>query len=107
MSNSIKAKVNTSGKVKAYQKPRETEMAATKAKVNSLSTMKATIQGKRGFNAKSYVSVSNDQLENIINIGDVDSSTLGDGSVLVYNESTEKWLTTNSLEKQDIDAGEF
>lgn len=38
---------------------------------------------------------------------DVDTSDLRDGSVLVYEEQTEKWKSTLLLNKQAIDAGEF
>ena len=42
-------------------------------------------------------------------IGDVDVVTQGkvDGSVLVYNTSTGKWVSTLILEKQLINAGYF
>lgn len=38
---------------------------------------------------------------------DVDITTLKDGSVLVYEEGSEKWKSTTMLNKQAIDAGEF
>lgn len=38
---------------------------------------------------------------------DVDLSDLEDGSVLVYQESTEKWVATRALEQQYINAGQF
>lgn len=38
---------------------------------------------------------------------DVDLSDLEDGSVLVYRESTEKWVATRTLEQQYINAGHF
>lgn len=42
-------------------------------------------------------------------IGDVDVATQGkiDGSVLVYDASTGKWVSTIILEKQLINAGHF
>lgn len=44
---------------------------------------------------------------NLTELIDVDSSTLEDGSVLVYNSSTGKFTTTKLLDKQDIDGGEY
>ena len=38
---------------------------------------------------------------------DVDSTTLADGSVLVYQTSTNKWTSGTLLNQQTIDAGEF
>lgn len=42
-------------------------------------------------------------------IGDVDVATQGklDGSVLVYDTSTDKWVSTKVLEKQLMNAGHF
>lgn len=36
---------------------------------------------------------------------DVDVSTLIDGSVLVYNNSINKWVATTNLEKQNVNGG--
>ena len=49
--------------------------------------------------ATSAVSVSS--------LTDVDSSQLGDGSVLVYSDSSQKWETINTLEKQIVNGGTF
>lgn len=46
---------------------------------------------------------------NLGDIGDVDTTTNGklDGSVLVYQQATNKWTSTKLLNKQFVDAGEF
>jgi hypothetical protein len=44
---------------------------------------------------------------NITNSGDVDITNLHSGSVLVYNTSTNKWVATNLLDQQTIEAGQF
>ena len=46
-------------------------------------------------------------LDSISQIGDVDTSILQNGSVLVYNSSTQKWTSTIYLTDQDMEAGEF
>jgi hypothetical protein len=46
-------------------------------------------------------------VESISQIGDVDTSTLANGSVLVYKSNTNKWVSTTLLDQQHVEAGEF
>jgi hypothetical protein len=46
-------------------------------------------------------------VESISQIGDVDTSTLVNGSVLVYKSNTNKWVSTTLLDQQNVEAGEF
>jgi hypothetical protein len=46
-------------------------------------------------------------VESVAQIGDVDTSTLANGSVLVYKASTNKWTSTTLLDSQYVEAGEF
>ena len=46
-------------------------------------------------------------VESISQIGDVDTSTLVNGSVLVYKSNTNKWVSTTLLDQQYVEAGEF
>jgi hypothetical protein len=46
-------------------------------------------------------------VESISQIGDVDTSTLVNGSVLVYKSNTNKWVSTTLLDQQHVEAGEF
>jgi len=41
------------------------------------------------------------------NLGDVDSTDLVDGSVLVYKTLTSKWTSTRLLDQQFMEGGEF
>jgi hypothetical protein len=43
----------------------------------------------------------------ISNSGDVDSTDLQNGSMLVYNTVTNKWVATRLLDQQTIEAGQF
>lgn len=43
----------------------------------------------------------------ITNSSDVDMTNLYSGSVLVYNTSINKWVATNLLDQQTIEAGQF
>lgn len=43
----------------------------------------------------------------ITNSVDIDTTTLQDGGLLVYNSATQKWVATNLLEKQIFEAGQF
>lgn len=38
---------------------------------------------------------------------DVDISTLKTGSLLVYNQSTNKWISTDTLVAQIVDSGQY
>lgn len=40
-------------------------------------------------------------------LSDVDMNNLEDGSVMVYKESTEKWVATRDLEKQRLEGGQY
>lgn len=47
------------------------------------------------------------QINKVIDIPDVNSSILVNGSLLVYNQNANRWDTQIGLTSQDIDAGEF
>jgi translation initiation factor 2 gamma subunit (eIF-2gamma) len=52
--------------------------------------------------------LSNPQtVETMSAIGDVDTTTLDNGAVLVYKTTTNKWTSTTVLDAQDMEAGEF
>lgn len=44
---------------------------------------------------------------NLETIPNVDSTSLEDGSVLVYKTATSKWTSTRLLDLQEMEAGEF
>lgn len=44
---------------------------------------------------------------NLTEIKDVDTSTLINGSVLVFKTNTNKWTSTTTLDAQDMEGGEF
>lgn len=44
---------------------------------------------------------------NVEDISNVDSTNLGDGSLLIYSTATAKWVASKLLEKQEVEAGEF
>lgn len=46
-------------------------------------------------------------LGSMSDIGNVDTSDLQNGSVLVFNSTTNKWTSTIHLDLQDMEAGEF
>lgn len=46
-------------------------------------------------------------VETISSIGDVDTTTKDDGSVLVYKANTNKWTSTTTLDAQNMEAGEY
>ena len=46
-------------------------------------------------------------INNISDAWDVDKSALVDGSLLIYEEATDTWKATNTLQSQIISAGFF
>jgi hypothetical protein len=43
----------------------------------------------------------------VASIGDVDSSTLVNGSLLIYKTGTSKWTASTLLDAQNMEGGEF
>jgi len=53
-------------------------------------------------------SLSNPQsVDSLSTIGNVDTSTLNNGAVLVYKTNTNKWTSTTTLDAQNMEGGEF
>jgi len=46
-------------------------------------------------------------VNNLMTSGDVDTTNLQEGSILVYNTVTNKWTATNLLENVVIESGQF
>ena len=46
-------------------------------------------------------------VESISDIANVDTTTLINGSVLVYKTITNKWTSTTTLDAQNMEGGEF
>lgn len=51
--------------------------------------------------------LSGGQPNSVNRLTDVDTTQLADGSVLVYNDSSQMWETINTLEKQIVNGGTF
>jgi hypothetical protein len=62
---------------------------------------------KRKSDPKILINQSETTLKNIGDLSDVDLTNLEDGSLLIYNLSTQKFVASRILEKQEIDGGEF
>jgi hypothetical protein len=53
-------------------------------------------------------SLSNPQsVDSLSAIGNVDTSTLNNGALLVYKTNTNKWTSTTTLDAQNMEGGEF
>jgi hypothetical protein len=46
-------------------------------------------------------------IQNISDANDVDTDNLENGSVLVYSQTSEKWIATRLLEQQAIESGHY
>ena len=44
-------------------------------------------------------------LESMSDIGNVDTTTLDNGAILVYKTTTSKWVSTTTLEAQNLEGG--
>jgi len=44
---------------------------------------------------------------NLVQLHDVDSTVLANGSVLVYNPQNQKWTSTTLLNQQIVDSGQY
>ena len=53
-------------------------------------------------------SLTNPQsVESLSAIGNVDTTTLNNGAVLIYKTTTNKWTSTTTLDAQNMEGGEF
>jgi len=61
------------------------------------------------INKKPRIVVSQNMLptKNLGDLRDVDTSSKEDGSLLIYDEETGKFITSRLLEKQDINGGHY
>ena len=46
-------------------------------------------------------------IESMTEIGNVDTTSLTNGSILVYKTNTNKWTSTTTLDAQNMEGGEF
>jgi hypothetical protein len=70
------------------------------------SAFTATITGDATIITSS--TLSNPQtVDSLSAIGDVDTTVLNNGSVLVYKTTTNKWTSTTTLDAQNMEGGEF
>jgi len=59
-------------------------------------------------NTNSFIMESiGESVHSVALIGDVDTTTLVNGSVLVYKSSTHKWVSTTTLEEQNLEGGHY
>lgn len=71
--------------------------------VNTGSTITAVVQGR----APILVNQSGRVANSLADLTDVDAANKQDGSLLIYDEGTQKFLTSTVLEKQNINGGNF
>ena len=81
-------------------------MADIIAIVDNDPSLTATVLDTSG--ALAFSSLANPAvLESLSDVANVDTTTLVNGSVLVYKTATNKWTSTILLDQQDVEAGEF
>jgi hypothetical protein len=81
-------------------------MAEIIAVINDPTQVTATLEG--GTTIITSSSLSNPvSVESISSIGNVNTTTLNNGAVLVYKTNTNKWTSTTTLDAQNMEGGEF
>ena len=75
--------------------------------INVTITPAANIAVKRKSNPRILINQSDLSIKNLGDIADVDLTNLEDGSLLIYDIVTHKFVASRLLEKQEIDGGEF
>lgn len=81
-------------------------MADIIAIVDSSDTVSATVTDTSINLAQS--DLSNPAIvQSMSDIGNVDTTYLNNGSVLVYKTTTNKWTSTTTLDAQNMEGGEF
>lgn len=78
-------------------KIRVSNQGAKTVAVNPQGTTEVVAVGVQGPSGPNYINTA----------GDVDISTLENGSVLVYKSSSLKWTATRSLEEQSLEGGHY
>ena len=74
----------------------------------NVTTGTGSVLSDGGLPVLSSSMLSNPQsVDTISSIGDVDTTTLNNGAVLVYRTTTNKWTSTTSLDAQNMEGGEF
>lgn len=73
---------------------------------NLVVTSGTTTQVKKVVVGKPVRRVTEGQFT-IGNLGGIDLTALSNGSLLVYNSSSTKWVATRDLDNQNVDGGSF
>lgn len=83
-------------------------MADTIVTLDSGAEITATVADQTTFSATTNLT-NPAVVESLDYVGDVDVTTNGklNGSVLVYQTTTNKWTATTTLEAQNMEGGEF
>jgi len=73
-----------------------------KAKIRHQDSLRVKLKSQDNLKVKSNISTTKaSELE------DIDLTNLEDGSVLVYSTNSGKWESTNLLEKQTVECGQY
>lgn len=74
----------------------------------TVSTGTGSVLSDGGLPVLTSTTVSNPSVvESMSDIGNVDTTILDHGAVLVYRTTTNKWTSTTSLDAQNMEGGEF
>jgi hypothetical protein len=81
-------------------------MADTIAIVDTSSTTTATVADNTVLLAATDTA-NPSTLQSLSDVGNVDTTTLDNGAILVYKTATSMWTSTRTLDAQNMEGGEF
>jgi len=73
----------------------------------SVITATTSTGGTTIITSSNLTNVDSISVNSLSAIGNVDTTTLNNGAVLVYKTTTNKWTSTTSLDSQNMEGGEF
>ena len=73
----------------------------------SVITATTSTGGTTIITSSNLTNVDSISVNSLSAIGNVDTTTLNNGAVLVYKTTTNKWTSTTSLDAQNMEGGEF
>jgi len=73
----------------------------------SVITATTSTGGTTIITSSNLTNVDGINVSSMSSIGNVDTTTLNNGAVLVYKTNTNKWTSTTSLDSQNMEGGEF
>jgi hypothetical protein len=73
----------------------------------SIITATTSTGGTTIITSSNLTNVDGISISSMSSIGNVDTTTLNNGAILIYKTTTNKWTSTTTLDGQNMEGGEF